>query len=294
MGIDDGHEGPRPALGAVLAATDLSGESTWAVVRAARLRFAPGGALTILHVLRPEDDAQVEASARRTLEEIGRAGAERGPRVTSAVARGHPATEILRRARAERAELVVLGRHGEGLVRRVLGSTTAQVVRHGEAPALVVATGPEAPYRRLLAASDRSDAAGRALGLAVRLLNPGTRAAAAVHVGEPGLTRSSALAGVDGLAFRRAEEGREAESRSALERWLAEQGGAGIAWDLVFRRGAPAEEILGEAERQGADLVALGTHGRTGLARAFLGSVAEAVLRRAPCDVLLARRAAES
>jgi nucleotide-binding universal stress UspA family protein len=50
--------------------------------------------------------------------------------------------------------------------------------------------------------------------------------------------------------------------------------------------GTPATEIVAYARRAGADIVVLGTHGRTGLSRALLGSVAEAVVRRAPCPVL--------
>ena len=51
-------------------------------------------------------------------------------------------------------------------------------------------------------------------------------------------------------------------------------------------RNSPAEEILTAAKEGSADLVVVGTHGRGGLGRFFLGSVAEAVLRRADCDVL--------
>jgi nucleotide-binding universal stress UspA family protein len=58
------------------------------------------------------------------------------------------------------------------------------------------------------------------------------------------------------------------------------------------RFGAPAAGILAEAREQGADLVAVGTHGRRGLPHLLLGSVAEEVSRQAPCSVLVARGAA--
>jgi nucleotide-binding universal stress UspA family protein len=59
--------------------------------------------------------------------------------------------------------------------------------------------------------------------------------------------------------------------------------------------GGPEEEILRVAERAPCDLIVMGTHGRTGLGRVLLGSVAEAVLRHAPCPVLTVKapRAAE-
>jgi len=53
--------------------------------------------------------------------------------------------------------------------------------------------------------------------------------------------------------------------------------------------GLPVDEILRAARRQRADLIALGTHGRTGLRRAFMGSVAERVVSQARCPVLTVR-----
>lgn len=53
--------------------------------------------------------------------------------------------------------------------------------------------------------------------------------------------------------------------------------------------GAPSREIVREAREEGADLVVIGTHGRTGLRHVFLGSVAENVVRLCPCPVLTVR-----
>lgn len=64
---------------------------------------------------------------------------------------------------------------------------------------------------------------------------------------------------------------------------------AGFPVEFRVRFGEPAEEILGEARESGADLIAMATHGRTGVARLVLGSVAEAVLRRSAVPVLLVR-----
>jgi nucleotide-binding universal stress UspA family protein len=57
--------------------------------------------------------------------------------------------------------------------------------------------------------------------------------------------------------------------------------------------GDPAAEIVRAAEEEKADSIVLGTHGRTGLSRLLMGSVAEAVVRRAPCPVLVYREAAK-
>jgi len=60
-------------------------------------------------------------------------------------------------------------------------------------------------------------------------------------------------------------------------------------WDVEVGSGDPADAILHAAEEHQADLIVMGTHGRTGLAHVFLGSVAEKVVRHASCPVLVAR-----
>ena len=56
--------------------------------------------------------------------------------------------------------------------------------------------------------------------------------------------------------------------------------------EYLLREGNPVPEILRTAQENGADLIVMGTHGRTGVRRLLMGSVAEAVLRKAPCPVL--------
>jgi len=61
------------------------------------------------------------------------------------------------------------------------------------------------------------------------------------------------------------------------------------AWEVTTAAGHPAEAIVRTAEECGADLIVMGTHGRTGLSHVLLGSVAEKVVRMAPCPVLTVR-----
>ena len=64
---------------------------------------------------------------------------------------------------------------------------------------------------------------------------------------------------------------------------------AGLTADQERRDGDPATEVLAAAAEWAADLIAIGTHGRTGLRRLLLGSVARNVLQHAPCSVLIVR-----
>ena len=60
-------------------------------------------------------------------------------------------------------------------------------------------------------------------------------------------------------------------------------------WDVEVAVGHPADTIVRVAQERGADLIVMGTHGRTGLQHVLLGSVAEKVVRLAPCPVLTVR-----
>jgi universal stress protein A len=74
-------------------------------------------------------------------------------------------------------------------------------------------------------------------------------------------------------------------AHQALQR-LAEQLPATQSRVIIVRFGNPAREITALAQRVGADLVVMGTHGRTMMARLFQGSIAEKVIAHAPCPVL--------
>jgi nucleotide-binding universal stress UspA family protein len=65
---------------------------------------------------------------------------------------------------------------------------------------------------------------------------------------------------------------------------------AGLATETVVRAGDPRSAIVDEAEEWGADLIVVGSHGRTGLGRWLLGSVAQAVVGHAPCSVEVIRQ----
>ncbi len=76
---------------------------------------------------------------------------------------------------------------------------------------------------------------------------------------------------------------------AALERVRRDVAAAGVPVDTALLDGVPSTEIVELARRGGFDLVVMGTHGRTGIKHALLGSVAEKVVRKAPCPVLTVR-----
>jgi nucleotide-binding universal stress UspA family protein len=80
-----------------------------------------------------------------------------------------------------------------------------------------------------------------------------------------------------------------AAAREALERAIKGLQKPGIVIHPEVVEGVPYEEVLRFARERNVDLIVIGTHGHTGLAHIFLGSIAEKVVRRAPCPVLTVR-----
>jgi nucleotide-binding universal stress UspA family protein len=81
----------------------------------------------------------------------------------------------------------------------------------------------------------------------------------------------------------------ETTSKRELEARLQRVHQAGVAGEMMRVHGVPFQEIIAIAQAIGADLIIMSTHGRTGLRHALLGSVAEKVVRLAPCAVLVTR-----
>jgi nucleotide-binding universal stress UspA family protein len=137
--------------------------------------------------------------------------------------------------------------------------------------------------RRILVATDFSDTADRALDYALALATALGGEVILVHAYE-----IPVYAFPDGafLATTEISERLAEAARTALDAAIAARAGAKVAIRGVLRTGTPWTEIEAVAKEEKADLVVVGTHGRKGIARALLGSVAEKVVRTAPCPVL--------
>lgn len=196
---------------------------------------------------------------------------------------GLPARVLLDAARQSKADLIVLGT----LRRRPIvdfGSTARAIL--AKAPcAVFVQAMPRAAIRRILVAYDSSSESRIALETAcawARVLR------ARVHVLSC-CNASVALAGTTwgGFVAADAVDLFVKETQRAFEREMAEFEWGGVEHVTTFEEGLPAERILAAAKS--ADMIAMGTHGRTGFAAALLGSVAYSVLKHATTPVLVVR-----
>jgi nucleotide-binding universal stress UspA family protein len=148
---------------------------------------------------------------------------------------------------------------------------------------------------RIVAATDFSPEADLAIAHAVAIARRTGAAVTIVHAEADRSMDESAPHGVTGSAADELAEvaaEAEAEARGELERRIAAAAAAGIDTDGVLRAGAPDEVVAEVAADLGAELTIVGTHGRTGVSRFFLGSVAERLVKRTTEQALVVRGAA--
>lgn len=188
------------------------------------------------------------------------------------------ATAVLDTAREVAADLIIVGATRHGPVARAIVGTTAQRVLRRARSAVLVSRMPLEGQGRVLLTTDLSS-------LSAKVHERGIRLAALLTGGE---TQNRTVFVVDYAVPLMAplEAGVLMDAgRRELDAFL-EQTGAEPAEGKV-RVGDPTREIAAEADAWGADLLVLGTHGRSGPSRFLIGSVAEAVIRNVHCNTLV-------
>lgn len=199
-----------------------------------------------------------------------------------------PGPAILTFADEHEMDLIVLGTHGRrGLRRMLLGSVAEEVVRLASAPVITVPAHSRntLPFRSILVPIDFSDHSQKTLEVAKGLAKRHDTALTLMHVVEDHLPPSFYTGSV--FSAQREEASLLEKTRKELAQFAEETNGPdGLEMTFVAESGHAADRITQYAATQDIDLVLLATHGRTGLARFALGSVAEKVLRNVSCPVL--------
>jgi nucleotide-binding universal stress UspA family protein len=142
--------------------------------------------------------------------------------------------------------------------------------------------------RTIFYATDFSEASERALDEAVGLAQQFGAQIWIVHVIEPvHYVTGEEFAAAD--LYARLEEATERNAATSMEKLIARLANLGVKAETLLLKGTPAEQIVNAAKERNADLIVIGTHGRTGLSKLFMGSVAGKVVSAAECPVLTVR-----
>jgi nucleotide-binding universal stress UspA family protein len=146
-----------------------------------------------------------------------------------------------------------------------------------------------ATFARILVPTDFSAHAETALGYATALTKQSGASVEVLHVLEDPFMPATWSAEVYLPDIPALREQLAADAETRLAAYREKIGKEGIPTATTIRSGLPADVILDHAKAAAADLVVMGTHGRSGLSHLFMGSVAERVIRSATCPVLTVR-----
>jgi nucleotide-binding universal stress UspA family protein len=282
---------PSAPFPKILVCTDGSPDSEGAITAALQLAKTTGSTVFLLEVLiylagyelqSPDTLAppmvnlelmQVqEDAARERLEtwkaEAAKEGVTLEPRIRSGAS---PYEGILEEAGEIQPDLIIMGRHGyTGLTRLLMGSVTARVIGHRPCHVLVVPQGVLLSFERLLIASDGSPYSEAAWDEALTL----ARTMGSALIGVAVATSDRDIPVVTGVV-------RNLEAAAAAQ---------DVTLETMIPMGRPEEGIVKAAEFKQVSLIIVGSHGRTGLKRLLMGSVAERVIGHAKCPVLVVKK----
>ena len=284
--------------GPVLVGTDLSSAADEALRQGARLATELAGKLFVCHVV-PEliPDGSIFGEFRRANLQAGdsvlaKARAAVEQQVNTVLSANALAAEVILESGTPHAGLLMQTEATEaGVVVTAPGSVALDVARHARAAVLIARRSPQGP---VVAATDFSDISLAAVHTAAAEARRRRSALHLLHAFDVGLfalghnsaaalpyllsSPPIALEGLDNL---------RAVAKHRLEETLSEIAPSGSAAVVA---GSPADVIVQYAESINAELVVVGTHGRSGLARLTLGSTAASVIESAPCSVLVVRQ----
>jgi nucleotide-binding universal stress UspA family protein len=302
----------------ILVPTDFSATSNEALAYAKTLAAPFGASLHLVHAFEdpfttaafaPEMYAPLPTRLREAmLRDIEQRLAEWLPpaerarfKGTTEIALGPAARAVVDYTKTLGADLIVMGTHGRGGISHLLlGSVAERVVRTAPCPVLTVRDFQPHGIRQILVPTDFSATADEALDYARLLAARFGASLQLLHVlDDPfvteGLTAEAYITEAPAVRGALLQEARgRLGHRLAPLRDLSEiEGRPGIARidaDVLFGQGA--KTIADYAKERATDLIVMGTHGRTGIAHLLIGSVAERLVRTAPCPVLTVKHVA--
>ncbi|HWJ69814.1 MAG TPA: universal stress protein [Sphingobium sp.] len=285
----------------IVAALALETDDDPVAARALQLARQHGAKLVFIHVIEngfgqaeslpaPADAATLQAAVEQAAGARIRAmiGEARPQEAVIILEAGKPYEVIDHLARREQADLLLIGPGKARNVReRVFGSTADRLVRIADRPVLVVRAGGAASYAHISVAMDFSASSRAAFEVAAGLA--GDAAMELVHMVEIPLTFEQAMlkAGTPQLEIRRYRRDKANAVRQKLADFVAESRDFSVEPGLRVVQGEASAALVRLSRSGRTDLLALGLHSRTMMARALLGSVARHVLQGAACDVLV-------
>jgi nucleotide-binding universal stress UspA family protein len=277
----------------ILVATDFSERSDRAIRRATLLAREFAAPVTMVHSIdddqpQPLIDNEREIAEKLLGEQVRSLREIDGVKCDFEVILGDPFEGITAAAGAASPDILVIGPHRRQALKDVFTGTTAErTIRVSGTPVLMANGVPAGPYRHILVAVDFSDSSAKSVETVTRLGLDGSAGVTLLHVFDApgtGLIAHSAMTR-EGAGVYIAGERTAADE--AFTAFLKRMGFEHAQRVLRFNESSIGEVVAATAEELSADLIVISTHGRSAATRLMLGSVADEVMRKADCDVLI-------
>ncbi len=284
----------------VLSAVDFSESSANALKEASRIAKWNDANLTVLHVLDSDaledlrervelDDAEVMREAEQRLEKFITETLAGEKRAAGEVVVGHPFVEILRAVTKHAADLLVLGSRGSSGDEKKTGVVASKCVRKAPVKVLLVRQRQEGPFRKIVACVDFSETSKKAVEQAVQIALQDKASLHLMYVFQPvppGLVDVEALAQpINPLMDEDYIPHMKQKLMECVAEYQDELSGVEVVPEIIEEFGI-GHGIVDGLTKIGADLVVLGTRGRTGMKVLLMGTTAERVIHDAACSTL--------
>ena len=276
----------------IAIATDFSTRSNRALRQAGLLAQARNVQLHIIHVVdedQPADLIRMEQreATRVLVEQIASMPELSGVRCNPVVTTGHAFDGILRAAESMKPELIVMGQHRKQLLLDMfVGTTIERVVRGGRYPVLMVNNEAQRTYQRVVVPVDMSEASANAIRVALATGLMREDAATILHAFSPMGKSRMITAGAHPTTIDEYVRSENERALAELTEFLVSSDCGRTRWSLRAVEGSPMEVINSAVSQTRPDLLVMGTHNRSGLSRALIGSVTEEALRSLKVDIL--------
>lgn len=283
----------------LLLATDGSQFSEGAIREAIRLAKRCSSKLSVLSVI--ETNPEYETIAPQLLEKAEKSAQEHlgfvkaqakkeGVDCTTSILEGEDSFKyISNEATKNNISMVIMGRQGKtGLRRLVMGSTTARVIGHAPCNVLVVPSAARVEFKNILVATDGSRYAKAAASEAIGIAKKNNSKLIVLAV-----VPSESMQPMDIVHSQMArdviaeKEMKEAEKNAKTVKEAAQK--EGVAVEAFIMGGKPSDAIVQTAKEKNVDVILLGSHGKSGIDKLLMGSVAERVIVLSSCAVLVVK-----
>ncbi len=279
----------------ILVAMDLGASADRAFERALQLAGVHEARLTLAHVIDVQSIGYgefTEVLTKGAIAKLGRHWAALPEAVATrfrhVIKVGSPWETILALSNEAACDLIVLGLHRVSPLKDMFRGTTAErIIRNSSRPVLVVKDKPAGPYRKVIVATDFSPCSSHAFQAALDLAPSADFQL--LHIFETPFPVIVHFRPEELQAYRQERVDRAStQAQLDLERFLSSHSGQGRPEiKAVVVRGDVVSGIASTVEANQPDLLVLGTHGRSGIIGALIGSVAGSFLNDPSCDLLV-------